>query len=79
MSPPNREHNGEKPPELVSDVMDNGILLPGGGAKLYGLRQLITQQTQISTFMEDDPLTTALRGTGTALRKEKEFSHMFLN
>lgn len=69
----------KSPPELVSDVMDNGILLPGGGAKLNGLRQLITQQTQISTFMEDDPLTTALRGTGAAMKKEKEFRNMFLN
>lgn len=69
----------KSPPELVSDVMDNGILLTGGGAKLYGLRQLIIQQTQISTFMDDDPLTTALRGTGTALKREKEFRDMFLN
>ena len=69
----------KSPPELVSDVMDNGILLTGGGAKLYGLRQLIIQQTQISTFLDDNPLTTALRGTGIALRREKGFRDMFLN
>ncbi|MCF8085969.1 MAG: rod shape-determining protein [Desulfohalobiaceae bacterium] len=69
----------KSPPELVSDVMDHGILLTGGGALLYGLPQQITQQAQVSTFVDDDPLTTALRGTGAALQQERELRDMFLN
>jgi rod shape-determining protein MreB len=69
----------KSPPELVADVVDNGILLTGGGAMLYGLRQLITQRAQINAIMDDDPLTTALRGTGIALKKEREFREMFIN
>ena len=69
----------KSPPELVADVADHGILLTGGGAYLYELRQEITQRAQINTFIDDDPLTTALRGTGAALKKEREYRDMFLN
>jgi rod shape-determining protein MreB len=69
----------KSPPELVTDVACNGILMAGGGAKLYGLPELITQHAGISAIVDDNPLTTVLRGTGTALHREREFRDMFLN
>ncbi|MCF8029542.1 MAG: rod shape-determining protein [Desulfohalobiaceae bacterium] len=69
----------KSPPELVTDVAGHGILMAGGGAKLYGLPELITQHAGISAIVDDNPLTTVLRGTGTALHKEREFRDMFLN
>jgi len=69
----------KSPPELVTDVAGNGILMAGGGAKLHGLPELITQNAGISAIVDDNPLTTVLRGTGTALHKEREFRDMFLN
>ena len=67
------------PPELVTDIANNGLLLTGGGALLPGLDQLIRKESQISVFIDDDPLTTVLRGTGEALKKEKDYKKVFIN
>lgn len=55
------------PPELVADIMQNGIILAGGGALLRGLDQLIADVTQMPVFIADDPLTCVARGTGIVL------------
>ena len=67
------------PPELVTDIANNGLLLTGGGALLPGLDQLIRQESEISVFIDDEPLTTVLRGTGEALKKEKHYKNVFIN
>jgi rod shape-determining protein MreB len=55
------------PPELVADIMQNGIILAGGGALLRGLDQLIADVTQMPVYIADDPLTCVARGTGIVL------------
>ncbi|MFO7876287.1 MAG: rod shape-determining protein [Desulfovermiculus sp.] len=67
------------PPELVTDVSNNGMLLAGGGAMLRGLDQLISQQSEISVIVDEEPLTTVLRGTGIALEQEKSMEYVFVN
>ncbi len=67
------------PPELVTDVANNGMLLAGGGALLKGLDQLISQQSEISVIVDEEPLTTVLRGTGIALEQEKNMEYVFVN
>ncbi|WP_027371486.1 rod shape-determining protein [Desulfovermiculus halophilus] len=67
------------PPELVTDVANNGMLLAGGGAMLKGLDQLISQQSEISVIVDEAPLTTVLRGTGIALEREKDMEFVFVN
>jgi rod shape-determining protein MreB len=67
------------PPELVTDVANNGMLLAGGGAMLRGLDQLISQQSEISVIVDEEPLTTVLRGTGIALEQEKNMEFVFVN
>ncbi|HBG81500.1 TPA: rod shape-determining protein [candidate division CPR2 bacterium] len=57
----------ETPPELVADIMENGIVLAGGGALLKGLDVLISQSTKMPVHMADDPLTCVVRGTGLIL------------
>lgn len=57
----------ETPPELVSDVAQNGIILTGGGSLLRGLDKLIVERTRMPVFVNDDPLTTVVRGTGKLL------------
>ncbi len=57
----------ETPPELVADIMDQGIVLCGGGALLRGLDQLINEATGIKTIVADDPLTCVVRGAGIVL------------
>jgi rod shape-determining protein MreB and related proteins len=57
----------ETPPELVADVMDQGIVLAGGGALLAGLDRRVAEATQMPVHIADDPLTCVVRGTGRVL------------
>jgi len=57
----------ETPPELVADIVDQGIVLAGGGALLQGLDRRIAEATQMPVHVADDPLTCVVRGTGIVL------------
>ncbi len=57
----------ETPPELLSDIMDRGIVLAGGGALLKGLDLIIHRETKMPVVVADDPLTAVVRGTGLVL------------
>jgi rod shape-determining protein MreB len=59
----------ETPPELVADIMDQGIYLAGGGALLRGLDTRIAEATQMAVHIADDPLTCVARGTGKVLEE----------
>ena len=56
-------------PELAGDVLENGILLAGGGGLLRGLCQIITRETGIPASLANDPLTCVARGTFKVLEK----------
>ena len=51
------------PPELASDIIDRGIMLPGGGALLRGLDKLITNDTGIAVTIAENPLDCVVEGT----------------
>lgn len=55
------------PPELAADIGNDGMVLTGGGALLYGLDKLITERTGIFTRTADDPISSVAEGTGKAL------------
>lgn len=55
------------PPEILSDVMQKGIFLAGGGALIKGLSELIEDYTKIPVHIAPDPLTAVCRGTGVIL------------
>jgi len=55
------------PPELVSDIIDHGIVLVGGGAMLRNLDRLITQAVGIPCYVAENPLTCVAMGAGVAL------------
>ncbi|MFC1517345.1 rod shape-determining protein [Candidatus Margulisiibacteriota bacterium] len=55
------------PPELAADIMDRGIVMAGGGSLLYGLDKYISQETDMSVFVVDDPLSCVAYGTGKVL------------
>lgn len=57
----------ETPPELLADIMDQGIILAGGGALLRGIDHLIAEETNTVVHITDDPLTSVVRGTGIVL------------
>jgi rod shape-determining protein MreB len=59
----------DTPPELVADIMDQGIVLAGGGALLVGLDRRVADATQMPVHVADDPLTCVVRGTGVVLER----------
>lgn len=66
----------ETPPELLSDVMTNGIYLAGGGSLLRGLDTLIQKETRMPCKIIDDPLTSVVRGSGLALENIENLSDL---
>ena len=55
------------PPELVSDTIDRGIALCGGGALLPGIEKLMTKELGIPTYLVDSPTTCIAEGASRAL------------
>ncbi len=66
------------PPELSADVMDKGIILTGGSALLRNLDELITQATGVPTYVADDPMFCAAKGTGIALENIESYKRSIL-
>ena len=57
------------PPELSADIVDNGIVLTGGGALLKGLDHRIKADIDVPVFLAEDPLTSVAIGTGKMLEE----------
>ncbi|MDQ3239177.1 MAG: rod shape-determining protein [bacterium] len=55
------------PPELVSDVLEKGICLAGGGSLINGLPELLSERVKITVYTADDPLTCVVRGCAKVL------------
>lgn len=55
------------PPELASDIIDNGISMTGGTSQLRNLTDLIKRRTGVDAYVVEDPLFCVARGTGIAL------------
>ncbi len=61
----------ETPPELVSDLINRGIALAGGGSLLRNIDVAIGGATKMPVWIADEPLTAVVRGTGRVLIDEK--------
>ena len=60
------------PPELISDVIERGITLAGGGAMLRGLDTAISEAVQTPVHIAANPLWCVALGTGKALERWKD-------
>jgi len=66
------------PPELASDVMDNGIIMTGGGAKLHHIEELMTKVTGVPCQVVEEPEHCTVRGVGVAVEHLDEFKKSVL-
>lgn len=67
------------PPELASDIMQNGIYLAGGGALIRNLDNLIAQRTGIKTYIADSPLECVAIGAGKTLENFEKMRPVIVN
>ena len=68
----------QTPPELGSDIAENGMVLTGGGALLKNLDRLLQEETGIPVIIAEDPLTCVARGCGKTLDQLDYFKNTFV-
>lgn len=66
------------PPDLLSDVVETGLTLTGGGALLRGLPEHLSQALSIPVILAEDPLTCVVRGAGQALNELKKLKRVLI-
>lgn len=69
----------EAPPEIVADLMENGICLAGGGALLLGLKERLTDELNLRVWVAEDPLTCVARGAGMVLEDIEKYSKLLVD
>ena len=57
----------ETPPELSADIMENGIMLTGGGSLIRGIDKLFHEKLEVPVTISANPLTSVVEGTGVML------------
>jgi rod shape-determining protein MreB len=57
----------ETPPELVSDIMEKGVVMAGGGSLLSGIEKKVEEEIKMPVWVAEDPLTCVARGCGKIL------------
>jgi rod shape-determining protein MreB and related proteins len=69
----------ETPPELASDIIDEGIIMTGGSSQLRNLADLIYRRTGVKAKVADDPLLCVAYGTGEALNHLDKYKKTILS
>ena len=57
----------QTPPELSADIIDQGIVLTGGGALMEGIDKLLEKELKVPIYIAESPLTCVAEGTGIML------------
>lgn len=67
------------PPEVLSDVMQRGAYLTGGGALIRGLPELLSYMLKLPVHVAQDPLTSVVRGTGVILESLEAYDEVLVD
>jgi len=57
----------QTPPELAGDIVENGIILTGGGSLIRGLDKYLSEIVKLPVYIAEEPLLAVAKGTGEAL------------
>jgi len=66
---------GATPPELAGDLVDNGIIVTGGGAQIKGVKEYLEDVTHVEVHVSGAPMTAVVEGTKRLLKMNK--NHYF--
>ncbi len=66
------------PPELASDIFDEGIMLSGGGAQLFGLDEVNTDQLKIRTQLAEEPALCVAHGLSELIDDAERYENIDL-
>jgi len=66
------------PPEIISDILNRGIFLTGGGAMIKQLDALLSEVVKVPVYITDDPLTSVARGTGIVLEDLNDYREVLI-
>lgn len=69
----------QTPPEIVSDVMQRGIYVVGGGALIGGFDRLLSEELDIPIHIGDNPLETVVIGTGYILDRLNDYQQVLVH
>jgi rod shape-determining protein MreB len=67
------------PPELLSDVLERGVTVFGGGALLRGLPELLAKMLGVPVHVASEPLTAVVRGTGVVTEDPRPWGDAFMH
>ena len=67
------------PPEIISDTIESGMYLSGGGALIDGLDRYIQEVIHVPVYVVTDPLTAVARGTGVILEHLDEYREVLVS
>lgn len=65
----------ETPPDLAGDIVENGIVLTGGGGLIRGLDKYLSNIVKLPVYVSEEPLLAVARGTGKALEEIDLLQH----
>ena len=68
----------ETPPELSADIMNEGIIMAGGGSMLPKINELVAQSTGVPCFVAEEPLFCVIKGTGIVLEHLDEYKKVVM-
>jgi len=66
------------PPELISDIMDKGVIMTGGGSLLVGLSELLQEEIGIPTFTSFEPVYCVIKGIGKILEDFNSYQRVLI-
>ena len=67
------------PPELASDIIENGIVLAGGGALIKNIDKLISIKTGMPVYIAEEPMDCVVNGTGKTLEDLEKLKSVLIN
>ena len=68
----------EVPPEIIADLMDNGVCLAGGASQLQGFVERLKDELKVRVWLAEDPMTCVARGAGLLLEDLDNLRHFLV-